>query len=57
MEGYTVGVCLNVTVKGIVNRAVMVNVSTADHSTVGRRNLAVVALEMHWLKYSIFYRK
>ena len=38
MEGYTVKVCFNATVQGTVNRDVMVNMSTADHSTMGKRN-------------------
>jgi hypothetical protein len=37
MEGYTVEVCLNATVQGTVNRTVMVNISTADYSTLGEK--------------------
>ena len=39
MEGYTVEVCFSATVQGTVNRAVMVNISTVDYSTMGKRNL------------------
>ena len=35
MEGYTVEVCFNATIQGTVNGDVMVNISTADHSTMG----------------------
>ena len=35
MEGYTIEVCFNATVQGTVNGDVMVNISTADHSTMG----------------------
>jgi hypothetical protein len=38
MEGYTIEVCFNSTVQGTVNRAVMVNISTADQSTMGEKN-------------------
>jgi hypothetical protein len=38
MEGYTVKVCFNATVQGTVNRAVMVNISTTDQSTMGEKN-------------------
>ena len=37
MEGYTVRVCFNAIVQGTVNRDVMVNISTADNSTMGER--------------------
>ena len=36
MEGYTVRVCFNATVQGIVNRTVMVNVSTIDDTAIGK---------------------
>ena len=45
MEGYTVEVCFNATVQGIVNRDVMVNISTADHSTMGER-IKFIVLEL-----------
>jgi hypothetical protein len=38
MEGYTVDVCFNATVQGIVNTDVMVHILTSDHSTMGERN-------------------
>lgn len=44
MEGYTAGVCINVTVKGIVNRTVRVNISTADLSTMGRRKFCSTSI-------------
>ena len=44
MEGYAVEVCLNATVKGVVNRIVMATISTADFSTMGKKNLAVLEL-------------
>ena len=39
MEGYTVEVCFNAIVQGTVTRTVMVDISTADHSAMGKRNL------------------
>ena len=42
MEGYTVRVCLNATVQGTVNGDVMVNISAADHSTMGETVKSIV---------------
>ena len=41
-EGYTVEVCFNATVQGSVNGDVIVNISTADNSTMGERNSQVL---------------
>ena len=35
MEGYTVSVCFNATVRGSVNRSVEINISTVDYTTMG----------------------